>query len=243
MSQDRLTTRERKLTACLYAKHGAARHLRKTGELPPRVGGPWSVIALQHVIEERGIDPILTDDEMLIFEALRDSPCTGAVRLLPEHRMDKEHQTSAPLPKSRAPMSTLERAIAIAVEAHAGQHDKAGAPYILHPLRVMFAVKTEPERIAAVLHDVVEDTNWTLEELRAEGFADAVIDAIDALTRRSGEDYFDFVARAKTNAIATQVKIADLRDNLNVDRLPKLSDSGQERLARYKRALEMLHSN
>lgn len=84
-------------------------------------------------------------------------------------------------------MSTLERAIVIASLAHAKQADKAGAPYILHPLRVMLSVRGEEERIAAVLHDVVEDTPWTLEALREQGFSDAVVSAVDALTRRPSE--------------------------------------------------------
>lgn len=84
-------------------------------------------------------------------------------------------------------MSTIERAIEIAARAHAGQVDKAGAPYILHPLRVMLAVKTEEQQMAAVLHDVVEDTEVTFNELRAEGFAANVLEAVKALTKRDGE--------------------------------------------------------
>ena len=93
-------------------------------------------------------------------------------------------------------MSTLERAIRIAAEAHAGQTDKAGAPYILHPLRVMMSVEGDDARIAAVLHDLVEDTPWTFEDLRTEGFSDAVIAALESLTRREGEVYLDFCRRA-----------------------------------------------
>ncbi len=100
-------------------------------------------------------------------------------------------------------MSTLERAIAIAVEAHAGQIDKAGAPYILHPLRVMLAVSSTDERIAAVLHDVCEDCpGWTPDRLRAEGFAPQIIAALDSVTKREGEGYDDFVRRA---AVCTAV--------------------------------------
>src|SRR5262245_25989561 len=98
-------------------------------------------------------------------------------------------------------MSTLERAIAIAAGAHLGQHDKAGLPSILHPIRVMLKMTADQERIVGVLHDVVEDSIWTLARLRQEGFGDTILDAIDAVTRRSGEDYDQFVARAAQNPI------------------------------------------
>ena len=93
-------------------------------------------------------------------------------------------------------MSTLERAIQVAVSAHAGQVDKAGQPYILHPLRVMLHVSGLHERISAVLHDVVEDTDLTLEDLAGEGFPDDVIMALEALTKREGETRIQAAARA-----------------------------------------------
>ena len=90
-------------------------------------------------------------------------------------------------------MSTLERAIGIACEAHAGQFDKGGEPYILHPLRLMLRMATEAERITAVLHDVVEDSQFTIEDLIAEGFAREIVNAVAALSKREGEDYIQFV--------------------------------------------------
>jgi (p)ppGpp synthase/HD superfamily hydrolase len=137
-------------------------------------------------------------------------------------------------------MSTLERAIAIAAEAHAGQVDKAGAPYILHPLRVMLRCRTNEERMAGVLHDVVEDTPWTLEKLRAEGFSDAVLSGVDAVTRRETESYEEFVERAGRDPIGRVVKIADLEDNSDLSRLPNPTDRDWERLEKYKRALVAL---
>lgn len=137
-------------------------------------------------------------------------------------------------------MSTLERAIAIAAEAHAGQQDKAGESYILHPLRVMLAVTTPEERMAGVLHDLVEDTPWTLEQLRAEGFPEAVVEAVDALTRRDGEDYFDFVLRAGSHPVARLVKRADLRDNLDLTRIATPTQREHDRIVRYEKALKML---
>ena len=135
---------------------------------------------------------------------------------------------------------TLERAIAIAAEAHAGQKDKAGNPYLLHPLRVMLAVKAPEERIVAVLHDVVEDTPWTLDALRAEGFSRGVVNAVDALTRRKGEEYFEFVRRAVAHPIARPVKIADLRDNLDMTRIAPPTSRDSERFVRYREALRMV---
>ena len=133
-------------------------------------------------------------------------------------------------------MSLLERAILLAVQAHRGQVDRSGAPYILHPLRVMFRVETENERIAAVLHDVVENTDWTLDGLRAEGFPEEIVQAVDCLTRREGESYDDRVARAAAHPIARRVKLADLEDNMDARRLTRWSEEDAARFERYHRA-------
>src|SRR5215467_11229904 len=117
-------------------------------------------------------------------------------------------------------MSTLERAIAIAAEAHAGQVDKAGASYVLHPLRMMLAVQQTEERIVAVLHDVCEDCpGWDFARLRREGFSERIIEALDAVTKRDGEDYDAFVRRAAADPIGRAVKLADLRDNCDLSRI------------------------
>ena len=139
-------------------------------------------------------------------------------------------------------MSTLERAIAIAAHAHAGQVDKAGACYILHPLRVMLRLDTPAERMAAVLHDLVEDTAWTLEQLRAEGFPTEVVDAVDALTRRPGESYEAFVQRAGAHPIGRRVKLADIADNLDLGRIAAPTERDHARLERYRRARAILES-
>lgn len=142
-------------------------------------------------------------------------------------------------------MSTLERAIEIAARGHAGQVDKAGAPYILHPLRVMLAVKTNEERIVAVLHDVVEDVEgWSFDRLREEGFGETVIAGLESVTKRAGEDYEAFVRRAAENPIGRRVKMADLRDNCDLSRIAAPTEKDHERIAKYRRAiawLETLH--
>ena len=139
-------------------------------------------------------------------------------------------------------MSSLERAISIAATAHAGQVDKAGAPYVLHPLRMMLAVTTPEARMAAVLHDVVEDTAVTFEELRAEGFAASVLEAVEALTKRAEEenDYEAFIRRVAPNPIAREVKLADLRDNLDLSRIPQPTERDRARLEKYRRAIAYL---
>jgi (p)ppGpp synthase/HD superfamily hydrolase len=137
-------------------------------------------------------------------------------------------------------MSTLERAIALAARAHEGQTDKAGAPYILHPLRMMLRLETPEERIVATLHDVVEDCGVTLDQLRAEGFSEAVIDGVDAVTRRESESYEEFVLRAKANLIGRQVKLVDLEDNCDVSRLREVTERDLARLEKYKRAIAVL---
>ncbi|MDG1144825.1 MAG: GTP pyrophosphokinase [Burkholderiales bacterium] len=136
----------------------------------------------------------------------------------------------------------LERAIEIAVEAHKGQVDKGGQPYILHPLRVMMSVDLELEKIVAVLHDVVEDSNWTFEALLAEGFSIEVIEALKSVTKRSdNEDYDSFIQRAIGNPIGRKVKVADIRDNLDVTRIPELGEKDLRRISKYKKALKRLH--
>lgn len=137
-------------------------------------------------------------------------------------------------------MADIEDAIALAVKAHRGQKDRAGAPYVLHPLRMMFRVETDAERMAAVLHDVVEDTDWTLDDLRAEGFPEEVVAAVDHLTRREGESYDEFVRRAASHPVARRVKIADLEDNMDVRRTGTVTDVDTERLTRYHRAWRSL---
>ena len=132
----------------------------------------------------------------------------------------------------------LERAIEIAVSAHKGQLDKGGNPYILHPLRVMMALDLEDEKIVGVLHDVVEDNDeWTFEKLEIEGFSLSVIDALKSVTKLSeNEDYDAFITRSLANEIGKKVKMADLRHNMDVSRIDKISELDIGRLNRYQLA-------
>ncbi|MFF2091407.1 HD domain-containing protein [Paenibacillus sp. NPDC058174] len=134
----------------------------------------------------------------------------------------------------------IETAISIALQAHKGQTDKGGVPYILHPLAVMNRVSTMEEKIAAVLHDVVEDSDVTLEQLRQLGFSAEIVDAVRVLTKQEGESYDAFVARAAANPIARMVKIADIQENMDLSRIKEPSAVDHQRVEKYRAALERL---
>lgn len=134
-------------------------------------------------------------------------------------------------------MSTLERAIQIATEAHRGQVDKAGNDYILHPLRVMELGNSLEEKIVGILHDVVEDTDWTFERLADEGFSPTVLDALRCVTKLSEDEPYDhFISRVQANPIAIAVKLNDLSDNMDIRRLKTLTEKDFIRLQKYHKA-------
>jgi (p)ppGpp synthase/HD superfamily hydrolase len=133
-------------------------------------------------------------------------------------------------------MSTLDKAILIATQAHHNQKDRYGKPYFLHPLRMMKRMDSESEKIVAVLHDVVEKSEWTLEDLRIEGYSEEIIDAVDKLTKRDGEAYVTHIERTKTSPLSRSVKLADLEDNMDTRRVSDLSAEDEKRLARFREA-------
>ena len=134
----------------------------------------------------------------------------------------------------------LDRAIELAKQHHEGQTDKAGKPYIEHPLRVMNQVESEEEKIVAVLHDIVEDTDISLDDLRNEGFSEKVVSAVECLTKQDGENYDSYIERISFNPLAVKIKLADLEDNRDLTRLPEVTDKDLERLEKYDKALEKL---
>ncbi len=135
----------------------------------------------------------------------------------------------------------LEKAIEIAIKAHKGQTDKAGQPYILHLLRVMLAGKTKEEQICGVLHDIVEDTEWSFEDLQQAGFSETVVDALKCVTKTSeNENYNHFIDRILSNPLAIRVKINDLTDNMDLSRLHTITDKDKLRLEKYKKAYNRL---
>lgn len=139
--------------------------------------------------------------------------------------------------------ATLEDAIALAAQKHKGQIDKAGAPYILHPLRVMHflgASASEEERIVAVMHDVPEDCGVTFEELASLGYSPQVLAALELVTRRANESYQAFIERLSPSALARRVKLCDLRDNMDLSRIAQVTEHDRERIEKYERARAFL---
>jgi len=139
-------------------------------------------------------------------------------------------------------MAGLDRAITIAAVAFDGEFDKGGAPYILHCLYVMDKVRYvgTDAMIVGVLHDLIEDTKWTFERLREEGFSEEVIEAIDCMTHRKGESYDDYIKRISMNRLATLCKLRDLEHNCKITRLKGLRKKDFDRLEKYLRAVEYL---
>lgn len=134
-------------------------------------------------------------------------------------------------------------AMEIAYKQHAGQVDLGGDKYINHPVRVAETCRTARQKVVALLHDVIEDTDYTLDDLRkVEPIRDypEIIEAVDALTRREGESYMDFIRRVSTNGIALCVKIRDLEDNLDCTRIPDMKDEDWSRMKKYYKARKFL---
>lgn len=134
----------------------------------------------------------------------------------------------------------LNKAIEIATRAHAGQVDKAGEPYVLHLLRVMLSRENDLERICAVLHDVLEDSDISFDVLRKEGFSEEVIVVLDCLTKRKDESYDEFITRILENETACHVKLADLCDNMNLSRIENPNGKDEARIKKYNEAAERI---
>ena len=137
-------------------------------------------------------------------------------------------------------MTRLELALSVAKEAHAGQVDKAGVDYIDHPTAVAEKVAAEDEKIVALLHDTLEDTDLTYDSIR-DLFGETVADAVRTMTHRDDEDYFDYIRRVKQNPISRAVKIADLDHNMDLSRLPRITDKDLKRVEKYRKALAILN--
>jgi (p)ppGpp synthase/HD superfamily hydrolase len=137
----------------------------------------------------------------------------------------------------------LEKAIRIASNAHYGQRDKAGKPYIFHPLRVMEKCTSIDEKIVAILHDIIEDTGITSDNLILDGFPPYIVEAVQSLTRAESESYEEFIQRVSLNPLATKVKIADLQDNLDLSRLDRIIDSDFNRIDKYIKSLAYLNKS
>lgn len=138
--------------------------------------------------------------------------------------------------------SQSEKAYKIAKKAHLGQVDKAGEDYIKHPEKVASFVKTDEEKAVAYLHDVIEDTELTLEDLSEYGFSKEVIEAVNIITKKRGEDYQSYLNSVKNNKLARAVKLADLRHNSDLTRLTKVTEKDIKRKEKYQKAIDFLNS-
>ena len=140
-------------------------------------------------------------------------------------------------------MNLLEKAKSIAKEAHFGMTDKGGNDYYLHLERVMNNLDTDVEKIVGILHDLVEDTDWTFDDLRREGFGDQVLIPLDNVTRRNNENYDEFLWRALQHPVSRKMKIEDVKDNLDLSRLKEIKKEDKRRAKKYQKALEILTTN
>ncbi len=137
-------------------------------------------------------------------------------------------------------MDLADRAMDIAVHVHKGQKDRYGKNYIFHPIRIMMRMTSMTEKIVALLHDVVEDSEWTVDQLANDGFPAEITDAVDAISKREGEAYFDYIERLRKNFLAARVKMADLEDNMDLRRIAHIDTETAARLAAYRKAYTLL---
>ena len=135
-----------------------------------------------------------------------------------------------------------KKALKLCFEAHRNQTDKSGVPYVFHPFHLAEQMLDEDCTIVALLHDVVEDSEYRLEDLRAYGFSVAVLEALSLLTHEPGVPYLDYIENLKGNDISRTVKLADLRHNSDLSRLDHITDRDRQRVAKYKKAIELLEA-
>ena len=140
-------------------------------------------------------------------------------------------------------MNTIEKSLEIALMAYSGKTDKAGKTYVLHPLRLMLQMETEEEMAVALLHDVIEDSEVTAEDLLRNGIPSTVVKAVQCLTKQDEEDYEAFIDRILENKLAKKIKKADIEDNINILRLTTVTDKDFERLEKYHKAWHRIHES
>ncbi len=138
--------------------------------------------------------------------------------------------------------AATKKAMQLCYEAHQGQTDKSGIPYVFHPIHVAEQMTDEPTTIVALLHDVIEDTHYTLDDIAKIGFDQPVLDALALMTHKKGVPYLEYVAKIKDNPIARAVKLADLRHNSDASRLDIVDEKAKNRLEKYKAAIALLEA-
>ena len=138
-------------------------------------------------------------------------------------------------------MDIIEKSLEIALKAYSGQKDKAGKTYILHPLRLMAKMETDEEMSVALLHDVIEDSDYTAEDLLNNGIPSNIVNAIQSLTKIKSESYENFIERVLDDKLASKIKKVDIEDNINVLRLNSINSKDLERVAKYHKAWQILN--
>ena len=133
-----------------------------------------------------------------------------------------------------------KKALKLCFEAHKEQTDKSGMPYVFHPFHLAEQMETEETTVVALLHDLVEDTNYTIEDLTAMGFGKSITDAIALMTHAEGVNYMDYVRAIKENPIAKAVKLADLKHNSDLSRLDIIDEKALRRKEKYQKAIALL---
>lgn len=136
----------------------------------------------------------------------------------------------------------INEALNLCCQAHQGQTDKAGLPYYLHPIHVAYQMNDENTITTALLHDIVEDTDYTIEDLLSMGFSQEVCEAVSILTHNKNDSYMDYIRKIKNNPIARIVKIADLKHNSDLSRLYTITEQDKQRVKKYLKALKILES-
>lgn len=134
-----------------------------------------------------------------------------------------------------------KKALKLCFEAHKNQLDKSGMPYVFHPFHLAEQMQSEETVVVALLHDLVEDSNYTLEDLKEMGFPKSVVDAIELMTHTSDKEYMDYIALIKNNPIARTVKLADLKHNSDISRLDTVTEKDLKRVEKYAAAIELLN--
>jgi (p)ppGpp synthase/HD superfamily hydrolase len=137
-------------------------------------------------------------------------------------------------------MNLIEKSLEIALKAYIGQKDKAGATYILHPLRIMAKMQSQEEMAVALLHDVIEDSDMNANDLLKAGIPSTVVDAVTLLSKQAGDSYEGFIDKVMLNPLAAKIKKADIEDNINILRLDTVTDKDLQRIAKYHRAWKKL---
>jgi len=175
-----------------------------------------------------------------LFQAYitENTPLTGKFRPVSEEQAQEKLMV-----QGRKLSQLLKKADTIAEEAHAGQVDKAGKPYIEHPRAVADSLTDWEEKIVALLHDVCEDTPWTVADLRRSGFTPKICAAVDLMTHRPEDSYGQYLTRLRNNRIARNVKLMDLSHNMDLDRIPNPTDKDRARVEKYRKARQFLYGD